>query len=127
MGTPTCSGELSGAGCGGIRPMRMVGNEDLKLVVGRFAFSSSYATGGETPTAADFGLNEIVTMVFTPSVSGQTAIKGAAMLPPAFDPETGKVTAIGASAVPAGMNLVEEVSAYTDLSAQVFMCIVVGR
>jgi len=126
MGTPTCSGELSGAGAGGIRPLRMVGNDDLKLVIGRFAFSSAYATGGETPTAADYGLKEIVTMILSPAASGGTAIKGA-FLSASYNPDTGKVQAIGASAVVGGKNFVEEVTAHTNLTGHTFAVVVIGR
>jgi hypothetical protein len=103
----------------------MVGNDDLKLVIGRFAFSSDYASGGETPTAADFGLNEVVAMTLSDAPSGGVAIKGA-FLKATFNPVTGKVMAVGASAV-GSTNMTEEITAHTNLSGYTFQVIVIGR
>jgi hypothetical protein len=51
---------------GAVRPLRMIGNYDLKVVTGQFTFDSAYLTGGESMAPSDIGLQEINLCIFEP-------------------------------------------------------------
>ncbi len=118
--------ELTGAG---IRPMRMIGDSDLKLVIGRFLLDSAYSSAGESLPASSIGLNEILFITFTGALSGVggTNVKVHA-LPVTYDYTTSTVHAIAASAVVVGAHAVfQGVTNAVDLSSFTVRFLAVGR
>ncbi len=122
----TISKEMTGAG---IRPMRLMGNQDLVLVVGRLTFDSSYLSGGESFTATNLDLKDILFASFAPTFSGGSAITQKRGITAAYDYDNYTVIALGASAVAgadgSAMGLCE-VKNGTDLSDVTLRFLVVG-
>jgi hypothetical protein len=108
---------------GGVRPLRMMGDVDLKVLPGRWAFSTSYTTGGETvgllatSSAANY-FNQVYGAWFAPAVSG-TAITQALLV--SYNPSTDKARAL--SATTGG---IQEVVGTADLSGFTFRFIAYG-
>jgi len=107
--------ELTG---GGVRPLRMIGNADLKVVTGRFTFDSAYLTGGESLGPSDIGLLEINTVVFGPAVYRGGEASATAGFDVVYDHTYNTVVALTATNA--------EVVSGTDLSTFVSRFIAIG-
>ena len=79
---------------GGVRPVRMMGNEDVKMVFYRVTWDSSYASGGESLAAADVGLNEILYVFATNAPCGDIGGDGLSAIGAAYDYTNSKLLAI---------------------------------
>lgn len=120
MGTITK--ELTGAG---IRPMRMMGNADLVMTVGRFTFSNPYTSGGEAFTAANVDMQELLCVIPTAVFSAGSGAQGGAF-DAVWDSTNSNMVAVGASAQ-AGVNtLRREITHGTNLSAYTVRFLAIG-
>lgn len=86
---------------GGIRPLRMVGNADVKVTFWDFEWDSSYPTGGEAcPISGD--MTTVIGAVALATLSGHSANWAAGAVPIAidayYDPTTQKAIALTGSA-----------------------------
>ena len=114
--------ELTG---GAIRPLRLMGDHDLKVVCGRFAFDSSYVTGGESLAPSDINLTVINVMVFTPALcSTAGGMQGA--IAATYDYTNNKVIALMMSAVAATSGVFSEVSNELTLAPYTSRFIAIG-
>lgn len=114
--------EMTGAG---IRPMRMMGDRDLAIVIGRFTFDSSYATGGESLAASDVNMQELLMVIPTVVFSAGSAAAGAGFFV-TWNPSTSKMVALAASAVDAVNVLTKEMVNGTNLSAYTTRFLAIG-
>lgn len=115
--------ELTG---GAVRPLRMLGDYDLKVVCGRFTFDSDYVTAGESLAPSDINLTEINTIIFTPALCSTTVIgtmQGAIMA--TYDYTNNKVIALIMSAG-ATSGVLSEASNDLVLSAYTTRFIAIG-
>jgi hypothetical protein len=128
MGTGTYAGLASG---GAIRPMRMLGGFDLKIAVGKFTFSSAYASGGESLPATSLGFapSGVIVAVFSPVGSATHALNKSKFVNATYDYTNETVLAIGASALAAADGSgasIGEVAAGFDLSGSTVRFIAIG-
>jgi hypothetical protein len=82
---------------GGLHKVHSISDQDFKMVIGRIAFDSDYASGGETFLPATIDLQEIYTIVFTPATSGVGATDVLNVLDVTYDYTNHKVICYGAT------------------------------
>lgn len=118
--------ELTGAGQGGIRPLRMIGTYDLKVVLGRFTFDTSYITGGESLAPSDIGLTNINCILFSdPMCSTSSSAAFDQSFRVVYDYDNNKILAMGCSAV-TGSEFFSEVSNEVNLSTFMTKFVAIG-
>lgn len=109
---------------GGKRPMRMIGDKDLVIVLGRFTFDATYVTGGEAVTPADLGLQEITALIPSPAFSAGNGVQLGLAFPTTYDPVNGKILAYNGNSI--GLSGHQEVNNGADLSQFTCQFIAVG-
>jgi len=100
----------------GIRPLRMMGNDDVKVVFTTFEWDDSYPTSGETVEPSSVGLNEIL-YVFPAMATSGDIFTGLSGIDAKYDVSNKKLVAYCA-----GVEVADGVS----LASYKTHCIIVG-